>query len=228
MQNVTINTEILSEQLWRNAEASQVYIYLLANADENIEYAVSLKVIAEDTSLSIRRVRTALTYLENANAVTRKPTQKATRKPTHLTYCLSECFATLVTRKPTQKATRKPTREIDKPKRAKFTPPTIEEVTEYVRDKFYHFDPEQFVAFYQSKGWKVGSDTMKDWKAATTTWEKRWIEKYGYKYFYEVQIQPTNGTIQDSRAQSRQRLRAVATEIVAGSQALFDLYNDKE
>lgn len=220
MQNVTINTEILSEQLWRNAEASQVYIYLLANADENMEVSASQKDISQATKLSIQQVKTAIKKLE----LTKLLTKKITKILTKVTYSLSATCDTL----PTKLLTKKVTKKVTKQTKAKFTPPTIEEVTEYVRDKFYHFDPEQFVAFYQSKGWKVGSDTMKDWKAATTTWEKRWIEKYGYKYFYEVQIQPTNGTIQDSRAQSRQRLRAVATEIVAGSQALFDLYNDKE
>ena len=34
-------------------------------------------------------------------------------------------------------------------------------------------DPERFVNFYASKGWKVGRDPMKDWKAAVRTWEQR-------------------------------------------------------
>lgn len=54
----------------------------------------------------------------------------------------------------------------------KFVPPTAEEVQEYIDEKGYSFDPEQFVAFYASKGWKVGSQPMKDWKAACVTWEK--------------------------------------------------------
>jgi hypothetical protein len=29
------------------------------------------------------------------------------------------------------------------------------------------------VAFYESKGWKVGNQPMKDWKAAVRTWEQR-------------------------------------------------------
>lgn len=55
----------------------------------------------------------------------------------------------------------------------KFAPPSVEEVAAYVREKGYHIDPETFVAFYQSKGWKVGSQPMKDWKAAVITWEKK-------------------------------------------------------
>lgn len=59
-------------------------------------------------------------------------------------------------------------------KKGRFTPPSVEEVTSYVAEKGYHFSAEQFVAFYESKGWKVGSQPMKDWKAACVTWETRW------------------------------------------------------
>ena len=61
----------------------------------------------------------------------------------------------------------------------RFSPPSIEEVSAYVREKGYHIDPEAFVAFYESKGWKVGSNPMKDWKSAVVTWEKREKEKGG-------------------------------------------------
>lgn len=54
-----------------------------------------------------------------------------------------------------------------------FTPPTVEQVAAYCQEKGYTFDPEAFVAFYTSKGWKVGRDTMKDWRAACVTWQKR-------------------------------------------------------
>lgn len=56
--------------------------------------------------------------------------------------------------------------------RKRFTPPTVEEVREYVRENGYHVDPETFVDFYASKGWVVGKSPMKDWKAAVRTWSK--------------------------------------------------------
>ncbi|MCL2793616.1 MAG: hypothetical protein FWD87_11080 [Spirochaetaceae bacterium] len=61
----------------------------------------------------------------------------------------------------------------DNQKSKKFTPPTQEEVTEYIKQKGYNFDAESFIAFYTSKGWKVGNTPMKDWKAACVTWGKR-------------------------------------------------------
>lgn len=60
----------------------------------------------------------------------------------------------------------------DKEKR-RFTPPTLSEVQAYVEEKGYHIDAEAFIDFYESKGWMVGKNKMKDWKASVRTWEKR-------------------------------------------------------
>ena len=54
---------------------------------------------------------------------------------------------------------------------ARFTPPTLEEVSAYCRERGNHVDPQRFVDFYASKGWRVGNQPMKDWKAAVRTWE---------------------------------------------------------
>ena len=57
--------------------------------------------------------------------------------------------------------------------RKRFSPPTVDEVREYCQSRSNGIDPEAFVAFYASKGWKVGRTPMKDWKQAVITWEKR-------------------------------------------------------
>lgn len=54
-----------------------------------------------------------------------------------------------------------------------FVPPTLDEVKAYCNEKGYRINPERFVAFYASKGWKVGNQSMKDWKAAVVSWEQR-------------------------------------------------------
>lgn len=58
-------------------------------------------------------------------------------------------------------------------KRERFTPPTVEDVAAYCLERKNGIDPEEFVSFYASKGWKVGSSPMRDWKAAVRTWEKK-------------------------------------------------------
>lgn len=62
----------------------------------------------------------------------------------------------------------------DKPPRAaRFSPPSVEEVTAYCQERRNGVDAQRFVDFYASKGWKVGRDAMKDWRAAVRNWERR-------------------------------------------------------
>ena len=68
-------------------------------------------------------------------------------------------------------------KSIEKEKRKRFTPPTLEEVKDYCFERGNHVDAEQFIDFYSSKGWMVGKNPMKDWKACVRTWEKRDSQK---------------------------------------------------
>lgn len=54
----------------------------------------------------------------------------------------------------------------------KFKKPTLEEVKTYCIERNNNVDAENFINFYESKGWKVGKSPMKDWKASVRTWEK--------------------------------------------------------
>ena len=66
----------------------------------------------------------------------------------------------------------------EKEKKRVFKKPTVEEVATYCREKGYVWDAGEFVDFYESKGWKIGTTTMADWKAAARNWERR-SGKYG-------------------------------------------------
>lgn len=57
--------------------------------------------------------------------------------------------------------------------RGRFAPPSPEEVRAYCRERNNRVNPDQFVDFYAAKGWKIGNQTMKDWKACVRTWEQR-------------------------------------------------------
>ena len=57
--------------------------------------------------------------------------------------------------------------------RKRFIIPTPEEVQAYCNERKNDISGQQFCDFYSSKGWKVGSQPMKDWKAAVRTWEMR-------------------------------------------------------
>lgn len=58
-------------------------------------------------------------------------------------------------------------------KNSHFVPPSIKEVQAYCKERNNGIDAEAFIAFYDSKGWKVGNQPMKNWKSAIITWEKR-------------------------------------------------------
>ena len=51
-------------------------------------------------------------------------------------------------------------------------PPTLEMVKEYCLERGNSVDAEKFYDFYESKGWFVGKDKMKDWQASIRTWER--------------------------------------------------------
>lgn len=53
-----------------------------------------------------------------------------------------------------------------------FKPPTVEDIRAYCTERGNRVDPQSFVDFYESKGWMIGKNKMKDWKAAVRTWER--------------------------------------------------------
>lgn len=54
----------------------------------------------------------------------------------------------------------------------RFKPPTVDEVKAYCIERQNNVDAERFMDYYTANGWKVGKNTMKDWKAAVRTWER--------------------------------------------------------
>ena len=67
--------------------------------------------------------------------------------------------------------------EIDK-KNRRFTPPTRDEVAQYITENGYNVDANAFIDFYSSCGWVIGKNKpMRDWKAAVRNWNRRDNEK---------------------------------------------------
>lgn len=64
-------------------------------------------------------------------------------------------------------------RESKREKRAAFSPPSLDEVTQYCLERKNGINPQTFIDFYEAKGWMIGKEKMKDWKAAIRTWEAR-------------------------------------------------------
>ena len=64
-------------------------------------------------------------------------------------------------------------KETGKPPHPRFIPPTVDEVQAYCQERHSSVDPVAFVSFYESKGWMVGKNQMKNWSSAISSWERR-------------------------------------------------------
>ena len=69
----------------------------------------------------------------------------------------------------------KPSKEVKKKTASekRFVKPTPDEVQAYCDERGNGYSGQAFCDFYESKGWKIGTSPMKDWKAAVRTWERR-------------------------------------------------------
>lgn len=167
-----------------------IFVSLLERADERGQLTISVRGFADEIGISYQTLRTAIEKLTANAVVNAEATQVATQRLTQITICDFGNYI-ISSRKQQRSNQRKTnavanaTEKLIKPSR--FTPPTDEEVRAYVLEKGYHFNPEQFIPHYQSKGWKVGKEPMKDWKAACRTWEASWKEKHGERFYYELQ-----------------------------------------
>ena len=62
--------------------------------------------------------------------------------------------------------------DINTGRKKRFVKPTIEEIRSYCGERDNTIDPDRFFNYYESNGWKVGKNPMKDWKACVRTWEQ--------------------------------------------------------
>lgn len=74
---------------------------------------------------------------------------------------------------------------IVKGKNGKFISPTLEEVSAYCLERKNKVNPKKWLSHYEAKGWMIGKNKMKDWKAAVRTWEENQQQKE--KPFYQRQ-----------------------------------------
>lgn len=172
----------LTDELWRNPYAARLYVYLLCKADENGEWKVSLRQIYADLGLSKKQYHMGLEVLKGASIAA----SKGSAKTASIILCNTANKRTSKVPK-----TEPITVPIAAPKTApKFVPPTDAEVAAYVTERGYHFNPAEFVPFYQARGWRMkGGEPMKDWKAGCRYWETNWKQRHGERFYYEIQQQ---------------------------------------
>ena len=61
----------------------------------------------------------------------------------------------------------------------RFVKPTIEEVRDFIREKNFSVDADAWYSHYESNGWMVGKNKMKDWRASVNYWQHNKTMKKG-------------------------------------------------
>jgi DNA-binding transcriptional MerR regulator len=182
---IKIHRKFLDWEWFNKSEAVHLFMYLVLKANHKDgqwqgidikkgQFVTSFGKISSDTGISLQTIRTLLKKFEKTNEINIQTTNKFTI----VTLCKYECYQqeneptnTQLTNE--QQTTNKQltTNKNDKNEK-KFIIPTFNDVLEYCMQNNLNVDGVKFINFYESKGWMVGKNKMKDWKAAIRTWVK--------------------------------------------------------
>jgi DNA replication protein DnaD len=136
----------------------------------------SLDTLAKRWNCDKSKVRRFLKLLESDSMIELKSEHITTR----LTICKYDTYQgernadeTQVKHKRNASETQMTPNKNDKNERMLFIVPALQEVSAYCQERNNNVDSQKFFDFYESKGWMVGKNKMKDWKAAVRTWEDK-------------------------------------------------------
>lgn len=180
MGYIKLDRNILNWEWYGDINTCRLFIHMIvkANWEESRfqgkivprgSFVSSFQKLSNETNITVREVRTAINHLKKTGEVTYKSYSKYSVF-TVKNYSQYQQNDTQSDKQVTSK--RQPKKEGASAPRKNFVPPTAEEVKAYCLERNNSVDYQSFVNFYESKGWMVGKNRMKDWKAAVRTWEK--------------------------------------------------------
>ena len=147
------------------------------------EFIFGRKAASKELGISERSIRTNLDFLKTTQNLTIKTTNKYSiiSIVNWSTYQQDieqndhQNDQQVTSKRPAndqQVTTNKNVKNVKNNKTYVFVKPSLEEVRLYCHEKKYGVNPEAWMDFYESNGWKVGKNPMKDWKAAIRTWAR--------------------------------------------------------
>lgn len=145
------------------------------------ELVTGIDKLSKDTRISIQSIRTCIKKMESTKEIVKKSTNRFTiiKVVNYNTYnpLNIDTNKQLTNKQQTtnkQLTTNKKDKNVKKVKNIKDIvkiPPLIEMVVMYFQERGYNkIEADRFFDFYTSKGWFVGKNKMKDWKAAVRNW----------------------------------------------------------
>ena len=176
-----------------------IHLLLIASYEDKFYRGITLErgqvvatssEISKQTGLSRQQIRTAISKLISTNEVTtsrhgnftvftiknyadyQASNQDSNQPSTNHQPTINQPSNTKKVRSKEYTPYNPPQGDEGVPVSKRFVPPTPEEVSTYCRERNNGIDGSEFCDFYTSKGWKVGKNPMKDWKAAVRTWER--------------------------------------------------------
>lgn len=172
-----------------------IYILLKANYEANEwhddtfeegSFPTSISKLSDATGLTQKQVRTCLERLKNTGEIEIESNNRYSK----ISVCKWSEYQGNGTQKGKQKAnegqaegnqraTLKEYKE-DKKERNIYNRPSLDEVISYCNERNNGVDAQRWFNYYESNGWRVGKNPMKDWKACVRTWERN------------TQVRPTN------------------------------------
>ncbi len=190
---IKIHRKILSWEWYHDTNTFKLFIHflLIANVSDKKFRGTTIKRgsfirtisnLANETGLTVDEVRTAIKHLELTNEITKS---KCGKNLVFSIVCYDD-YQDTSHDNPTiipNQSQRNPnvipqSKERKNDKKDKniyntaFTPPSLENVRVYCQEQGLNVDAERFIDFYESKGWMVGKNKMKNWKAACRNWAR--------------------------------------------------------
>lgn len=192
---IKLSRSLLDWGWYSDVNTSRLFIHMILRANwkdgkfrgisvERGSFISSFRKLADETSMTEREVRTAIAHLEETGEVTHRGRSKYSVF-TVVNYDKYQLTDTQIDEQPTckrhtndmqtttiEEGNKGNRKEGNNKNIVRFTPPDLSEVRDYCTERNNNVDPQVFFDFYSSKGWMVGKNKMKDWKAAVRTWER--------------------------------------------------------
>ena len=191
---IKLSRSMLEWEWYSDINTCRLFIHMLLKAnwkDGNFKgtpvprgsFVSSIRKLSDQTGLTEREIRTAISHLKTTGEVTSKTTSKYSIF-TVVNYDLyqsndtqSDIQVTIERQSNDIQTTtieegKKERRKEDNNNAVRFTPPDVDTVRDYCIERNNSVDARAFIDFYSSKGWMIGKNKMKDWKAAVRTWER--------------------------------------------------------
>lgn len=130
--------------------------------------------IAEDGSWSSKRVGKELSIREDLRSVRSEAGRKGAESRWQNGKAMAndgKAMAKNATDKTDKTDNKEKVVSKDTPKKKNFQKPSLDEIKAYCKERNNSVDAQIFFDFYESKGWMIGKNHMRDWKAAVRTWE---------------------------------------------------------